>query len=141
MLKRMVVLDDDHFSNMISPSLINNPLDQRMKRQVGIQPLPQKVFNMECTKSNTVSRAPSRSIDFEEQKKPSKRLFKKFYLPSSQATQSIFLESIDPTDKYIYRDGKKVECKRIHNFYTSHMFRNGYDKYYRKTISSFNVPV
>lgn len=39
--------------------------------------------------------------------------------------------------KYIYINGKKTECKRIHNFYTSQNFRNSYDRAYGRTKDSF----
>lgn len=32
-----------------------------------------------------------------------------------------------------------MECKRIHNFYTSHMFRKGYDRCFRQTADSFSL--
>ena len=54
-------------------------------------------------------------------------------MPNSEAMQTTYLQTINPDDKYIYKNGKRVECKRIHNFYTSNMFRKGYDKFLRKT--------
>ncbi len=65
---------------------------------------------------------------------PSSKIFKKFYMPNSRTNNPTFFKTINPEERYIYKNGKRVECKRIHNFYTSHMFQRGYDKYFRKTI-------
>ncbi len=61
-------------------------------------------------------------------------------MPNSEAMQTNYLQTINPDDKYIYKNGKRVECKRIHNFYTSNMFRKGYDKFLRKTTEGFHRP-
>lgn len=72
--------------------------------------------------------SPRRYGEFED----SSKIFKRYYCPPSSYRDPAFFREISPEDKYIYRDGKKVECKRIHNFYTSHMYKRGYSRHYRK---------
>lgn len=50
---------------------------------------------------------------------------------------SFFEQQSSPEQKYIYINGKKTECKRIHNFYTSQNFRQSYDKAFGRTRDSF----
>ena len=85
-------------------------------------------------------RPTTRSIEVEGLEKNSRKLFKKYYMPHSEALQTNILQTVNPDDKYIYKNGKRVECKRIHNFYTSNMFRKGYDKFFRKTTEGFHRP-
>lgn len=64
------------------------------------------------------------------------RIFKRYYMPSTEKAKPSFLNQ-PAEQKYIYINGKKTECKRIHNFYTSQNFRNSYDKAFGKTKDSF----
>lgn len=64
------------------------------------------------------------------------RIFRRYYMPNSD-TLNNSLDKTSPEQKYIYINGKKTECKRIHNFYTSQNFRQSYDKAFGKTKDSF----
>lgn len=65
------------------------------------------------------------------------RIFKRYYMPSAEKGNPNFFNQQPTEQKYIYINGKKTECKRIHNFYTSQHFRNSYDKAFGKTKDSF----
>ena len=106
---------------------VASSFDHRMRQTSYVRPVEQKLYDLKC---ESVTGRLTKSIDIDAEKRPTRKLFKKYYMPSSEATQTLFLES-HKHDKYIYREGRRVECKRIHNFYTSHMFRQGYDKCFR----------
>lgn len=58
-------------------------------------------------------------------------------MPNSEKANPNLLNQTSPEQKYIYINGKKTECKRIHNYYTSQNFRKSYDKAFGKTKDSF----
>ena len=65
------------------------------------------------------------------------RIFRKMY-GSSDKNPSFFTE--EPVgQKYIYINGKKTECKRIHNFYTSQNYKTSYGKAFGKTRNAFKA--
>ena len=130
MLYRMVVMGDEELDTP------HSSLEHRARQTSYVRPVEQKLFNLNYKRTE---KQMSRSIDVSSIEKPSRKLFKKYYLPNSEAAQTIFLENYNRHDKYIYKEGKRVECKRIHNFYTSHMFRKGYDKCFRKTTDTFRL--
>ena len=66
------------------------------------------------------------------------RIFKRFYMPTDKG-ESSFFEEAPPGQKYIYINGKKTECKRIHNFYTSQNYKTSYGKAFGKTKHSFKA--
>jgi hypothetical protein len=60
-------------------------------------------------------------------------------MPNNEKTKPAFFKTFSPEQKYIYINGKKTECKRIHNFYTSHHFRQSYDRAFGRTKDSFGL--
>ncbi len=58
-------------------------------------------------------------------------------MPSGEKNHPNFFNQTSLEQKYIFINGKKTECKRIHNFYTSQNFRNSYDKAFGRTKDSF----
>ena len=53
-------------------------------------------------------RSNSKSIDVDDYEKPSRKLFKRYFMPHSEAMQTTYLQTINPDDKYIYKNGKRV---------------------------------
>ena len=62
------------------------------------------------------------------------------YVPSEKVGSSFFQEEGETGgQKYIYINGKKTECKRIHNYYTSQNYKTSYGKAFGKTRNSFKA--
>ena len=67
------------------------------------------------------------------------RLFKRMYVPSEKMGASFF-SGDEGAQKYIYINGKKTECRRIHNYYSSQNYKTSYGKAFGKTQHSFKTP-
>lgn len=61
------------------------------------------------------------------------RIFKRFYVPSSEKPEAEVFGQPVTAQKYIYINGKKTECRRIHNFYSSQSYKTSYGKAFGRT--------
>ena len=64
------------------------PFEQRMRQTEYVRPVEVKVYDLKC---DNLTQRLTKSIDIDELKRPSRKLFKKYYMPSSETAQTIFL--------------------------------------------------
>lgn len=140
MLAQMVVIEDDE--NLIEPIKLPPETKQSINRKPYYVPISQKTYEMRC---HTVDhRDPSKRKPLQtserDPKKETKRIFNRFFVPpstshSSKLEKVILNQETDPTGRYVYKN-KKVECRRIHNFYTTDKFKKNYTNYIKKTLTN-----
>lgn len=139
-------LEKYSYSKLLSKMVVVDPREQyksvdldndRLRAASEYSCLRGKLMNMDCREESqrpqSRERLGSRCSDYSSR---TTRIFKRYYLPCSEKNAPFFQQP-QPEQKYIYINGKKTECKRIHNFYTSQNFRNSYDRAFGKTRDSF----
>lgn len=135
-------LEKYSYSKLLSKMVVVDPREQyksvdleneRLRAASEYSCLRGKLMNMDCQEESqrpqSRERFGSRCSDYSSR---TTRIFKRYYMPSSEKNAPFFHQPA-PEQKYIYINGKKTECKRIHNFYTSQNFRNSYDRAFGKT--------
>ena len=60
------------------------------------------------------------------------RIFRRMYMPGDRGDPA-FLGEEAAGQKYIFINGKKTECKRIHNFLGSQNYKTSYGRAFGKT--------
>lgn len=65
------------------------------------------------------------------------KAFRRLYMPMSDKAGGDEVQGGRPDQKFIYINGKKTECRRIHNFTHSDSFKSTYDRAFAKTNTGF----